>query len=85
MNMSPQEYLVNYRLDKACGLLKTTSLPVSNIAAQVGYNDPLSFSKVFKMFHNISPKAYRTQHEELIHASKKGENNSLQTKRLYRL
>lgn len=77
MNMSPQKYLVNYRLDKACGLLKTTSLPVSNIATQIGYNDPLSFSKVFKMFHNISPKAYRTQHEELIHASKKGENNSL--------
>jgi len=71
MGMSPQQYLVNYRLERACGLLKTTSLPISNIATRVGYNDPLSFSKVFKMFYNTSPKAYRMKHEELIHASKK--------------
>jgi AraC-like DNA-binding protein len=73
MKMSPQEYLINYRLDKACGLLKTTSLPVNIIAAQVGYTDPLTFSKVFKMHYNQSPKAYREQHEVLVHANNKGE------------
>jgi AraC family transcriptional regulator of arabinose operon len=73
MNMSPQEYLVNYRLDKASGLLKTTNLPVSTIASQVGYDDPLTFSKVFKNFYGISPKAYRMQHEYVVHAQHKGE------------
>jgi len=73
MNMSPQEYLVNYRLDKACGLLKTSTLPISTIAAQVGYDDPLTFSKVFKNFRDISPKAYRIAHEDVIHAQHKGE------------
>lgn len=73
LNISPQHYLVNYRLDKACSLLKTTSLPVNSVANMVGYSDPLTFSKVFKVFYNVSPSTYRTQHEELIHSKKKGE------------
>jgi AraC family transcriptional regulator of arabinose operon len=73
MNVSPQQYLVNYRLDKARNLLKTTSLPVNSIASQVGYPDPLSFSKVFKMYYQVSPKAYRDQNDKLVHASRKGE------------
>ena len=73
MNTSPQQYLVNYRLDKACGLLKTTSLPVNLVAAKVGYDNPLSFSKVFKLFYNMSPTAYREKEEVLVYSSKKGE------------
>ena len=60
LNISPQEYLVNYRLNKACDLLKNTNLPVSTIASEVGYDDPLTFSKVFKNFHDVSPTTYRT-------------------------
>jgi AraC-like DNA-binding protein len=66
LNMSPQEYLVKYRLDKAKELLKTTNLPVSTIAFQIGYENPLTFSKVFKSFFDISPSKYRTQNEEII-------------------
>lgn len=73
LNVSPQEYLVNYRLNKACSLLKTTNLPVSTIASQVGYDDPLTFSKVFKNFHEVSPSTYRNQLEEVIQSSHKGE------------
>lgn len=73
VNMSPQEYLVNYRMNKACGLLKTTDLPVSAIAVQVGYDDPLAFSKSFKKFYEVSPKAFRTLQEDVIHSSHKGE------------
>lgn len=73
LNLSPQEYLVNYRLNKACGLLKTTNLPVNIIASQVGYDDPLTFSKVFKNFFEVSPTTYRDQREEVTHSSRKGE------------
>ena len=72
LSLSPQEYLVNYRLDKACGLLKTTTLPVSIIASKVGYDDPLTFSKVFKNFHDVSPSTYRRENEEVIHSNHKG-------------
>jgi len=73
INLSPQEYLVNYRFDKACNLLKTTSLPISTIAFQVGYDDPLTFSKVFKNFHMVSPTTYRNQHELVVYSNHKGD------------
>lgn len=72
MFISPQQYLVNYRLDKACNLLKTTTLPVNNIASEVGYPDALTFSKIFKINYKLSPKSYREQHEELVQSDMKG-------------
>ena len=73
MNMSPQEYLVNYRLDKASLLLRTTSLPINEIASSVGYEDPLAFSKTFKHFKGISPKLYRFSTDTIQLSSKKHE------------
>ncbi|HHX32422.1 MAG TPA: AraC family transcriptional regulator, partial [Bacteroidales bacterium] len=51
MHISPQQYLINYRLEKARNLLKSTNLSISEISEQVGYPDPLSFSKIFKMYY----------------------------------
>lgn len=59
LNLSPQDYLIHYRLDKAALLLQTTSLPVGEIAIRTGYLDPLAFSKVFKKVKGVSPKAFR--------------------------
>jgi len=59
INMSPQEFLVNYKIDKACVLLKNTDLPIKAIAKSVGYPDPLTFSKIFKKINGNSPKNYR--------------------------
>lgn len=41
------EYISEKRMEKA-KLLKSTELPASEIAAQVGYKDPHYFSFVFK-------------------------------------
>ncbi|ADU29370.1 AraC family transcriptional regulator [Evansella cellulosilytica] len=71
LKVSPQEYLVKYRLDKACTLLKNTDLLVNEIARNVGYNNALTFSKVFKNYYKMSPKTYRTQHQELVYSNKK--------------
>lgn len=73
MHISPQQYLINYRLEKARHLLKSSNLSICEISEQVGYPDPLSFSKIFKMYYKISPSEYRNQTEELINATKKGE------------
>jgi AraC-type DNA-binding domain-containing proteins len=73
LSVSPQQYIINYRLDKACTLLKTTAYPINTIAAMVGYEDPLTFSKVFKAFRNESPKAYRSNMDNVILAQRKGE------------
>ncbi|MCZ0702269.1 AraC family transcriptional regulator of arabinose operon [Natronobacillus azotifigens] len=71
INTSPQEYLVKYRLEKACSLLKTTDLPIGVIASRVGYDNPLTFSKVFKNFYEVSPTVFRTQQQEPIYSNKK--------------
>ena len=56
---TPQEYLIRLRMEKAEELLKTTKEPVAEIASLVGYEDPLTFSKVFKRERGVSPKEYR--------------------------
>lgn len=56
---SPQEYLLDLRIRKACGLLRQTDLPVTVIALSVGYEDTLYFSRLFKKKKGISPSGYR--------------------------
>jgi len=68
LNMSPQEYLIQFRINKACSLLKSTKDSIHSIAAQVGYENPLVFSKAFKTFIGISPKSYRNEEEHLVKA-----------------
>jgi AraC-like DNA-binding protein len=57
--MTLQQFLVHYRLERACGLLHSTSFPISDIARSVGYENPLVFSRVFKKVKGMSPVQYR--------------------------
>ncbi len=59
LNVSPQKYLIKYRMDKACELMLTTTLPISGIARSVGYDDPFLFSKTFKKIKGLSPRDFR--------------------------
>lgn len=59
LDRTPQQFLIDYRMDKASYLLKNTNLYVGDIARSVGYEDPLQFSKMFKKVKGISPKHYR--------------------------
>jgi AraC family transcriptional regulator of arabinose operon len=65
LNMSPKEYIINYRMNQAGLLLKNTDLPISEIAVSVGYDDCFNFSKAFKKVFGTSPKAYRHAPENL--------------------
>lgn len=42
-------------------LLKTTSLKSSEIAYNVGYNDPHYFCYIFKKATGVTPKEYRSE------------------------
>lgn len=64
MGISPQEYLIQCKLQKAITFLIETNNPIQEIARQVGYDNPLTFSKTFKNFYGVSPKLYRQQHRE---------------------
>ncbi len=38
-----------------------TNFPIKDIAYEVGYNDPLYFTRVFKKYSGVSPKDFRKQ------------------------
>lgn len=63
MGLSPHQYLTNLRLTNAEYLLSSSDLSVSEIAQQVGFIDPLYFSKAFKKFSGKSPLEYRKYYE----------------------
>lgn len=44
---------------RACDLLSSTSLPVSEIAYRLGYGDVSNFGRAFKRWTGISPKDFR--------------------------
>ncbi|WP_143317851.1 AraC family transcriptional regulator [Clostridium sp. HBUAS56017] len=66
LNMSPQKFLMEFRIIKAAELLYNTDLPISNIAFSCGYSDPLAFSKAFKKIKGVSPRKYRATKQEHI-------------------
>lgn len=69
--VSPQQYLINTRIDAAKQLLCNTPYKIKEIAASVGYPSQLDFSNLFKKKTGLSPKAYRTQYtKNSIHNQK---------------
>lgn len=58
--ISPKEYLLEVRMNRAKELLKTTDQPIKIIAYSVGYLDPLHFSKAFRQYYDCSPSQCRT-------------------------
>lgn len=58
-DISPAEYIINLRMEKARQLfLSSPSARIQDVAAQVGYEDALYFSKVFKKNTGMSPKEF---------------------------
>jgi AraC family transcriptional regulator len=56
---SPLQFVISARMDAAKVLLKTTKLPVAQIAHRVGYEDLSRFGRHFKTRVGVTPKAYR--------------------------
>lgn len=54
-----QQHIQNEVIEKAKELLSTTSLSVSEIAYQLGFEYPQSFNKLFKNKTNITPLEFR--------------------------
>ena len=53
------EYLQNVRIEQAKEMLESGSLPVEEIAAEVGYADTSFFRRLFKRLAGLTPLAYR--------------------------
>lgn len=61
-SVSPQKYILSKRLSHARSVIDTGDFnSISEIAALVGYNDPLYFSRAFKKKYGVSPLHYAEQ------------------------
>ena len=49
--------LLEFRMEKAAILLKSTNLSIEKIAAMLGYSNSSNFYKAFKAYYGTSPKA----------------------------
>ena len=59
MKVKFSDFLIEYRLKKACILLKKPEYKVSEIAEMVGFRDSTYFSTVFKKTYNLTPLEYK--------------------------
>ena len=58
----PMQYLAQWRMQLAAGLLRDTDAKVIDIAREVGYESEAAFSRAFKRATSESPGAWRRAH-----------------------
>ena len=63
-NMSPKEYLIELRNNKAKELLSDMTYSISDIAYLVGYDNPFYFSTSFKKSFGVTPSQYRNTYKK---------------------
>lgn len=60
MGIGFAQYLLSLRMKEACTLLETTSLPITEVALNSGFNSSQYFCNAFKTQKKISPFQYRS-------------------------
>lgn len=57
----PIRHFLLMKMERACYLLDTTELPIKSVGFQLGYRDPLYFSRIFSKIIGLSPSSYKHQ------------------------
>jgi AraC family transcriptional regulator of arabinose operon len=58
-NCTPQDYIIQLKLNKAAALLFATGLSIKDIAFEIGFEDQYHFSRSFKKKYGLSPQNYK--------------------------
>ncbi|MDO4563551.1 MAG: AraC family transcriptional regulator [Clostridia bacterium] len=61
IDLSPKQYIVRYHMNEAKSLLMGTDMPIYEIAAAVGYQNPADFTKAFARLFEKSPSDCRRE------------------------
>lgn len=59
LDITPIQFLTEYRIERAAQLLLSTSEPISRIAEMCGFDDVSYFTKQFRQIQNVTPSKYR--------------------------
>ena len=66
---SPMDYVQSLRLEEAKQMLETTDLSIEALANEIGYEDPSSFSRLFRRKTGATPAQYRKRFAALRQAA----------------
>ena len=61
-NESPRSFVVRLKMSHAAERITRGNLPVKAAAAEVGFDDPFHFSRVFKGVHGMPPSKFGSLH-----------------------
>lgn len=61
-NKSPQEFITDYQLNKACEMLKDKNNNIEYVALSCGFLNYQSFFRFFKKKYNFSPSEYQKKY-----------------------
>lgn len=59
IRMSPIQYLIHYRINQACRMLRDGEANITEISNACGFESPSYFSKTFKRVTGCTPRQYR--------------------------
>lgn len=59
VGLSPVDYILRFRMERACALLSEGRLNVAEVAAACGMDDPAYFSRFFRKMTGMTPTEYQ--------------------------
>ncbi|WP_426978573.1 AraC family transcriptional regulator [Pseudarthrobacter sp. O4] len=69
LGISPAAYIAERRLGRAAYLLRSTAVPVGQIAAQVGYTSEAAFSRAFRRRFGAPPRRWGATSSVVLHTT----------------
>ncbi|MCK6264317.1 helix-turn-helix domain-containing protein [Vibrio sp. ZSDE26] len=60
-NLSPKEWLIGQRVERAKGLLESSSLPIEQLSQAAGFDNAVTMRHHFRQYVGVAPKVYRQQ------------------------
>ena len=64
MKMSPMQYIISLRIATAKGYLENSTKNIAEISYEIGYENPLYFSRLFRKSTGMTPTEYRKRNKK---------------------
>ena len=64
LKVSPYQYILSRKVEKAKSLIKETTIPVNEIAFDLGFKSYSNFCNAFKKINGDTPENYRKNHKK---------------------
>jgi len=65
LNVTPKEYITNYKMNLAKTLLLNPTLNTDNIAEMLGFSDAGTFLRAFKIYHGANAATWKAQDKNM--------------------